>query len=123
MTQTKVHLNGYRRYMGLIAQHLGASENVPPFLGGTCKCQICSNKVLSDEDQRIILKRQAEARQWELEDANRARELDLCRDISSSEQPYMSTLRLLILAFCISWLMLRWLQSLLLLNLQSTGLI
>uniref|UniRef100_A0A7I4EJ63 CRAL-TRIO domain-containing protein n=1 Tax=Physcomitrium patens TaxID=3218 RepID=A0A7I4EJ63_PHYPA len=90
VTQTKVHLNGYRRYMGLIAQHLGASENVPPFLGGTCKCQICSNKVLSDEDQRIILKRQAEARQWELEDANRARELDLCRDISSSEQPYMS---------------------------------
>ena len=106
VTQKKVHLKGYRRYMGLLAVQLGPSENVPPFLGGRCKCQICSSKVISEDEQRRILERQAEARQRELEDAGRAIEVASNRDLSSTEQSYMSTLRLLILGFLMIWVML-----------------
>ncbi|KAG0558512.1 hypothetical protein M758_10G031400 [Ceratodon purpureus] len=105
VTQKKVHLKGYRRYMGLLAVQLGPGENVPPFLGGRCKCQICSSKVISEEEQRRILERQAEARQRELEDAGRAMEIVSSRDPLSAEQSYTSTLRLLILGFVIIWIM------------------
>lgn len=103
--QKKVHLKGYQRYMGLLAVQLGASENVPPFLGGRCKCQICSRKVVSVEEQRRILERQAESRQRELEEAGRATGVVSSRDSLSAEQSNMSTLRLLILGFIIIWVM------------------
>jgi hypothetical protein len=106
VTQKKVHLKGYRRYMGLLAMHLGASGGIPPFLGGTCACQICSTKVISEDEQHKILERQAESRQRELEDAGRAsQEVDSNKDLLSTEQSHMSTLRLLIVGCIIIWIM------------------
>jgi len=106
VTQKKVHLKGYRRYMGLLAMHLGASGGIPPFLGGTCACQICSTKVISEDEHHKILERQAESRQRELEDAGRAsQEVDSNKDLLSTEQSHMSTLRLLIVGCIIIWIM------------------
>lgn len=104
-TQKKVHLKGFRRYMGLLAVQLGTSENVPPFLGGQCKCQICSNKVVSEAEQRRVLERQAESRQRELEDAGKEIQSESNGILLSAEQSQMSTLRLLIVGFLIIWVM------------------
>lgn len=101
-----MHLKGYRRYMKLLAMHLGTSGNIPPFLGGTCACQICSTKVISEDEQRKILERQAEFWQRELEDVGRAsQEVDSNKDFLSTEQSHMSTLRLLIVGCIIIWIM------------------
>lgn len=105
VTQKKVHVKGYRRYMGLLAVQLGSSENVPPFLGGKCKCQICSKKVISEAEQCRILERQAEARQRELEEAGKATPDESNGSLLSAEQSPMSTLRLLIVGFLIIWVM------------------
>lgn len=105
-TQKKVHVKGYRRYTALLAAQLGTSENVPPFLGGKCKCQICSKKVTSETEQRRILERQAEARQRELEDAGKALEAEVIEHhLSTTGHSPMSTLRLLIIGFLIMWVM------------------
>ena len=102
VTQKKVHLKGPHQYMGLLVEHLGTAENIPSFLGGSCRCVVCNNTGIAKLERQA---REIDTRQGQLEAVDRSLEEGPDAEYETTDQSYTSMLRLFILGFLMFWIM------------------
>lgn len=105
VTQKKVHLKGPHRYMGLLVEHLGTAENIPSFLGGSCRCVVCNNTGIPKVERQHFVAREIASRQGQLEAVDRSLEEGPDAEYETTEQSYTSMLRLFILGFLMLWIL------------------